>query len=154
MPMARIGAMVLGLIGIIVVFYMFPSLLTSLDDLKEDQYTETFTSVTTAAGVTNASVDLSINLMRDSITNVGTITSSNGNDSPSPESYVTATDTLYIRGLEADSSRNFTITYDYDDLSDYEGLSEFTGLTPLLLIIGALALVLIGVWRTFAGRRH
>ena len=151
--MGRIAGILFALIGIIVVFYMFPSLLTSLDDLKEENYTETFTSVSTGAGVTNASVTLSINLMDDSVTKVDTITSDLGTDNPSPESYVTATDKLYIKGLAESASRNFTITYKIDDLEEYEGMSEFTGLTPLLLIIGALALVLAGVWGIFKGKR-
>lgn len=144
---------ILGIVGIIVVFYMFPSLLTSLDDLKTDEYTETFTNVTTAAGDTNASVTLSLDLYRDSITRVDSITSDNGSDSPSSEGYVDATDALYVKGLAADSSRNLTIIYDIDNLADYEGLSEFSGLTPLLLIIGALGLVLVSVWKTFTSRR-
>ncbi len=146
--MGKMMGIVFGLIGIIIVFYMFPTLLTSLDDMKEAEYTETFSGVTTAAGVTNASVTLSINLMDDSITNVKSITSSIA-ESASPESYVTATDKLYIKSLAPNTSRNLTVTYDIDDLAEYEGLSEFTGLMPLLLIIGALGLVLVGVWRMF-----
>ncbi len=153
--MGKIMGILLGLIGIIIVFYMFPSLLTSLDNLKEESYSETFTNVTTGAGVTNASVTLTINLMDDSITKVETISSDLGEDNPSPERYITATDKLYVKGLAPNTSRNFTIAYKIDDLEEYEGMSEFTGLTPLLLIIGALGLVLVGVWRVFSGRgRH
>jgi hypothetical protein len=140
--MQKMLVVILGIFGIILVFFLFRPMTDELKDFRTDVYTNNYTNVDTGAGVTNASVTLSRELWRENTDEVVSIASNNTNDVPVAEGYVTASQLLYIKGLEANSSRNFTVQYNIDDLEEYSGLSEISGLSPLILFLAFIGVIL------------
>lgn len=150
--MGKIFAVLATLFGVIILFYMFPTFTNSLTDLREDPYAYTFTGVATGAGVTNASLSLMQPLYNDDIQFVVSYTSDNVADNPSTESYVTANDKLYVRGLAANTARNITVVWGVEALAQYTGLSEFTGLLPLLVMVAVIGLIAAVAWFAVKGK--
>lgn len=136
--MNKIFGFILGIIGIIIVFIMLPTMLSSVSDFQTTSYSETESNLATAAGVTTANVTLNLDLFDDDITNVTTISSNNSETGMTAEAYVAATNVLLIGGLDANSTRTLTITYDIDDLESYTGLGEFTRLSPFIIVAFAI----------------
>lgn len=150
--MGKILTAILGLVGIILLFYMFPSMMDSLKEMRTDVYGENFTGVTTAPGITNASVSLTEALWRSKTVEVNSITSTNGGDTPTPEGYVAAGQLLYVKGLAASSTRNLTVQYNVNSLSEYSGLSELSGISPLLIFLGFIGIIFAIIWGAFKSR--
>jgi len=151
--MSKMMTAILGILGIIVVLFMFSPMMDNLKEFRTDVYTDNFTNVATGAGVTNTSVSLNQDLWRANTVEVVSIASNNTNDNPSTESYVSSSLALYIKGLEANSSRNFTVQYNINALEEYSGLSELSGLTPLALFLGFIGVILALILVPFLKRR-
>lgn len=147
--MSKVLAIGFAMVLVVFGFLLFPSLTDSVHDAQTQSYTDTFTSVATAAGVTNASVTLAQTLYNAAIDEVTSITSDNTNDLPSADSFTASTDALKIKSLAANDSRNLTVIYNISDTDDYTGTSSFLNLTPLLVLLGVLAVMAVAVFVVF-----
>lgn len=144
---------VIAIIGVIILFIMFPIVMTSLHSLQTDEYEQIEAGVTTAGGEDSADVVLDKELWDDDIASVVTVSSNiSGDSSASADSYVTVSRTLTVDGLEASQTRTLTLTYEYDALTSHTGMSEFTNLTPLLILLAILGIVFLGVWQGAKGQ--
>ena len=144
---------VMTIIGVVILFIMFPMLMTSIDAFQTAEYTETESGVTTGAGVTTANVTLNKELWQDDEGNVTSITSNITGESPTADSYVTTTKLLTVAGLDVSETRTLIITYEYESLSDtYTGLKEFTRLSPFLIMVAILFVVLGGTYKAFKSK--
>ena len=154
--MQKVLGPVLIIIGLIVMYYMFPSLMVSINQVRSDDFPYSFYSVATAGGVTNATVVLpnGKSLYQSDIGNIETVTSDNVADHPTVQNYAAAGTVLSVQGLAAGSSRNLTVTYLTPALTGYSGLDQFTGITPLLLMIGGLFVIIGGVWASIANHNR
>ena len=134
---------VLTIIGVILVLLMFGLMMGGIKDAQTDSRTDTF-SVTTAPAATTADVVLVADLYNDSILEITGLTSDVSTDNALPDSYVSATRTLTVRGLDDDETRTLTVTYRYDALTgDSASTGSFLGFIPIFVII-AVVLILVG----------
>lgn len=105
--------------------------------------------VATAVGVTTANITLAKDLYQANITNVDSITSTEGTDAAAATSYDEATLALTIAGLAANTSRTLTISYYGEtDQQVMRTIGPFLG----VFIIGGLAVLLI--WSVFEGKKR
>lgn len=100
-----------------------------LTDLREDNHT-----IITAAGTTNATVQLFKSLYDDDTSSVNVI-SHDIDDTPFVYSYNSATRALVITGLAASTTRVIDIVYDVDAVDNSHFTSAITVVTYLWLII-------------------
>jgi hypothetical protein len=134
---------VLTIIGVILVLLMFGLMMGGIKDAQTDSRTDTF-SVTTAPAETTADVVLVADLYNDSILEITGLTSDVSTDNALQDSYVSATRTLTVRGLDDDETRTLTVTYRYDALTgDSASTGSFLGFIPIFVII-AVVLILVG----------
>lgn len=129
-------------IGVIICLLLFGTMIGGITDAQTDERTDTFIS-TTGIGETTDDVVLVSDIFDDNLNNVVSITSNNSDDAPLPDTWVGASNTLTVRGLNADDTRTLTIIYKYDNL-DNEPVQTFFWLIPLLVAV-ALVLVLVAV---------
>jgi len=133
-----------GLIGCMIAFVMFPMVLDGADDIKTDAQTDVLYSST--SGSTTDDVVLTEDLYEDSVNSVSSITSTNGSDTPTAQTYTSATDTLTVAGLAATGTRNLTIAYSADPLSGYTGLSSMVNFGPLIIFLGIIVASVSALW--------
>lgn len=136
------------LIGAVIVILLMAAVMVSVTDFRTDSFQDTF-DVTTGGGETTAPVVLSQDLFNDATYNVSAISSNLTADTPAAASYVTATNTLTVSGLDADLTRRLTVTYRIDGLEDYIGAGVAAGLWPLLIILGVIAIVAGAMYNAF-----
>jgi len=95
--------------------------------------------VTTAAGVTTANVTLSRELFQAALSELITLTSTNGDDTPVGIEYTESTQRLLVAGLDDDSSRTLTINYNAEtDQSVMRIIGPFLGILIFLGVIGKI----------------
>lgn len=145
-----IMAIVMAVIGIMIAFIMFPTVMDSANDAATDPQTDALTS-TTGVGETTDTVTLTQPLYDDSVTNITSITSTNGADTPAASTYASATRILTVSGLAASGTRTFTILYAADATSNYMGLKEMIQISPMMILILIIFAILGGMWVTFSG---
>lgn len=133
----------LTVIGVIIVLAMFGTMLGGINAAETDERTDVFAAVVTGLGETTADVILVADIFDNNILNVTSITSDNVLDAPLPDTYVEGTNTLTVRGLNANDTRGLTIVYEYDALDD-QAVGTLFGLLPLLVVV-AVIMILIGV---------
>lgn len=130
------------IVAVILVLSLFGVMVAGIDDAQTDERVDVFGGVTTGVGETTADVVLVADPWNDDILSIVSIVSSNSSDAPLPDSYVTATNTLTVRGLAASDTRGLTITYDYGSLDEHASqIGTFLGMTPLFITIALIALV-------------
>lgn len=141
----------LGVIGIIIILLLFGTFMGGIKDAQTDERTDTFAAVVTGGGVTTADVELVTDIYDNNILEVTEITSDLGTDSPLPDTYVSATNTLTVRGLTAAQTRTLTVTYRYDSLAgtDAEPTGKFLGFLPIMVIIVCICIAVAGVILAF-----
>jgi len=138
-------AVLLVVIGLV----MAPIVFDAVHDAVCDKTSETF-AVTTATGETTASVVLTNDHYHtDSVTHI-TVTSDNAADSPTAQSYTSATRTLVVGGLVEAATRNLTVQYEVAALTNYPGTEAVATLIPMLYVVGIFLLAGGMVWRSFA----
>ena len=133
-----------GIIGCMIAFVMFPMVLTGADEIQIDDQTDVLSSTT--AGVTTDDVTLTEPLYDDDVTNVTSITSDNGSDAPTADSYATATRVLTVGGLEATGTRSLTILYEADATDGYTGLGSMVKFGPLIIFMGIILAAVGSLW--------
>ena len=148
--MQRLAGAAMVLIFVVVLFSIFPLVLTGTDETLTDPSTETG-NITTGAGVTTGTISLSPALYNDDITSVTGISSSYGSDTPSASSYNGATDILTVGGLAESQTRTITVEYVYEATSDYTGLTSFVRLAPMLLFMAIIGVIIGALWNTLKG---
>lgn len=141
-----------GIIGVMVAFVMFPMVLTGAEEIQIDAQTDVLYSAT--AGSTTDDVILTEALFDDDVTNVNTITSSNGTDTATADSYINATRALTVGGLEATGTRNLTIQYDADATDGYTGLGSMVSFGPLIIFMAILLAGVGSLWSGVQSIRH
>lgn len=133
---------VLAVIGAIIILSLFGTMMVGIKAAQTTARTDNFAAVTTGMGVTEADVVLVTDPYEDDILNVTEITSDNGADAPLPDAYVTGSNTLTVRGLNANDTRDLIVTYAYGNLTGTAAAAgSFLGLMPLL--IGAAAVIIV-----------
>lgn len=140
--MKVVGAIV-AIFGVILLFNFMPNLTDSTHELQTDAATQSFAAVTTGAGETAADVVLTVDPYKDRTTSITSITSDNVLDVDPlvAATYTTATNTLHVTGLVASQSRTLTVNYEIDALTDFTMMGTIVSWTPVLIVIGALAVV-------------
>lgn len=143
---------VLTIIGVVIVLLLFGTMMVGIKDAKTDLRTDSF-AVTTGALETEADVVLVADLYDNSILEVTAITSDELTDNPLPDSYVSNTKALTVRGLAADDSRTLAVTYRYDALTgDSAPTGSFLGFLPIFVIIVCVLLLVGGMIAAFSKR--
>lgn len=122
----------------ILIIVCFSYILEGLHDCRVDEYTQSFTEITTAAGVTSANITLSQTLYDSSVTNVTSISSNLTGDSPSADNYTSVGRTLLVGGLASDTQRTLSVVYEVSD-PDLAGMP----IGPLLIMAGLFLIVII-----------
>ncbi|AAW39851.1 hypothetical protein [Dehalococcoides mccartyi] len=150
--MQKIFGVVIGIIGIAVVFIIFPMVMDSTHDVQTDRYVETEAAVATGAGETSAGVVLTYELYNNVNTSVISITSDEVTDVPVAGTWTQATKTLTVTGLAAEDSRTLTITYEHDALTGFTGMGAFAGIIPLLILVAIISVLVAGIWSSVKGR--
>ena len=128
---------VLGVIGIILVVTLFPTVLTGFMglwdvaaaqvDIQED--------VTTALGVEIGNVTLTQTLLNSEVANVDSITS-NITETPVADNYTSPL--LYLTGLTANETRTLTTTYDYGIRDTFVAFPTVIQIAPVVLFLSML----------------
>ena len=148
----KIGSIVIAIFAVFLLLgYFATPILNGIKGWRTGGTTTQTMTVATAGGVTSANVTLSKDLYQSLVTNIISITSSDGTDTPATGTYTEATKVLEITGLEASTSRTLTLSY-YGETDD----SVMRIIGPFLgfLIIGGLVVLLImGVTHKGGGRR-
>ena len=147
--MNRTVSVVVGFIGVLIAFIMFPMILDSTHDIKTDSITQDFANIETSADTTTATLTLHTTLFEDNIQSVEKVASNNDNDTPVAESYSASGQQLTIAGLTENTTRLLTVDYQIDALTDYSGLSGMAGVAPIILFAGLLVGGGLAIWSGF-----
>lgn len=143
-----------AIIGVIVILILFGTMMTGINTAKTDERTDIFAAVVTGVGETEADVVLVTDIYDDNILNVVQILSDNEDDAPLPDSYLPGSNTLTVRGLNANDTRDLEVTYQYDALTgEAEPTARFLDMLPIFVGIGALMIVVGGIVAVFINRR-
>ena len=102
---------------------------------------------------TTADIVLTYDLYEAGVGNVESITSTEGTDTPTADSYVEATKTLTVGGLIASATRTLTTTYETESMNIYTGLGSIIKVAPLIVFIGLLAGGGYGLFKGVQGMR-
>jgi len=145
----------LAIIAVIMVLFMFGTMLSGIQGAQTDERDDAFAAVATGVGVTEADVELVADLYDEDILNVVDIASDNEDDAPLADSYAALTNTLTVRGLNANDTRTLEVTYQYDAMTgDASIVGSFFDLMPTLVVI-ALVLIIVGAmimgYRSYRG---
>ncbi len=130
---------VLLAIGALIIILLAPSMLASVDDFLTNDH-EAIYDVITAPAATTADV-VFVESLYDSATSRVSISSNVTADAPIAASYVTATKTLTVSGLEADNTHRLTVTYEIDGLDLYPGAGVGAKVWPLFIILGVIGII-------------
>lgn len=135
----------------LLVFFTGETMPSAIYDFRTDEVDETF-AVTTAAGVTTANVTLDNELWNDGVAFASATSNSTG-DSPTIDTYASATQVLTVGGLAANTTRTLTVTYDISGLDDYTAAEGAITKIPVFFILFPVLLgFLVIVW--FFQRSH
>lgn len=137
-----IVAMVVGLMMIVWVF------IPTSEDVLTEEYSEPF-SVTTGAGVTEITEELSYDHFYGDLTSL-TVISDDEDDEPVVMSYDVDEAEVLVAGLEASETRILTIAYVREKHQEFTGVSGFYRIMPFLLVVG---LFIAGLWAIFSAVR-
>lgn len=102
-----------------------PFAFAAIDAAATDDYTQTFSAVTTGAGATSANVTLAQEIYNDHINQVTSVTSNITNDSPSATYYNTVSRALQVGGLEESGERTLSVTFHTDSSTMPTGMEAF-----------------------------
>ena len=140
---------ILAIVGLVVGLMLVATLLPDVvDEAASDPYSENY-NVSTGAGVTNTTEELSYEHYYADLTGLSA-TSDNGNDTPVVMSYDENTYDVVVDGLEASASRVLTVSYVREANQQYTGFSAFLRMIPFICIIG---LVVAALWALFSNIR-
>jgi len=115
-------------------------------DVREDSF-----SVTTGVGETTADVVLVKELYDDDISTV-TALSDNTTDTPTADAYNTGTRALTVGGLQAETSRGLTVSYDVYALTGGGAIDTLISRYDLIWIICLIAFPAVALAAIFVGR--
>jgi hypothetical protein len=87
----------------------------------------------------------------DSATSRVSVSSNVTADAPIASSYVSATKTLTVIGLDADTTHRLTVTYEIDALDLYPGAGVGAKVWPMMLILGVIGIIAGAV---YSATRH
>ena len=136
------------LIGVALVIAMLGTLFSGIGEARTDERDDEL-GASTGVGETETDVVLVGSLYNAAITSVISIISNLESDAPLPDSYISGTRTLTVRGLTADESRILDITY-LVEADIWEASSTFLGLMPFFLVVGCLCLLAGIIWSAFS----
>lgn len=133
---------VLIVFGALLYIICMPFLFNGIHDVRTDEYTQNYTSVTTGAAVTQANVVLSNDLWNDVITSVVSISSNVTGDIPTADNYTALTHTLKVGGLLPATTHSLSVDYEIESIT----LSELPAISGLFLaIVYLMALAVLGL---------
>ena len=138
---------------VLIAFLVFPDMTESIESADSATFEETFTAVATGAGATTAVCDLTQALYRGDIKKVSGIVSDNPNDFPSAYSYDADDKELTVKSLQANTSRNLTISYYAENTGGFVGLNKIFGITPVLILLAILGVAGLAIWWGFFSGR-
>jgi len=145
---------VMGIIAIAIAFVIFPIVLDSTGTiLSHTGDTMEADSATTDGVATTADIVLTYDLYEAAVGNVESVTSSDGADTPTADSYVEATKTLTVGGLAVSTTRTLTTTYEAESMDVYTGLGSIAKVAPLMVFIGLIAGGGFGLYSGVKGMR-
>lgn|GEM_PF-6077625 len=133
---------VVGVLGLILVVTLFPTVLTGfmgLWDVAASQV-DTADNVTTAVAVTTCNVTLTQTLLNSEVANVASITSTIGGDVAVADNYTSPL--LYLTGLTANvtagEGRTLTTTYDYGIRDYFVAFPTVITIAPVVLFLSMI----------------
>ena len=145
-----VGKVFVGILSIFLLLGAFSTpILDGIKNWRTDGLTTQTTVVVTAPGVTTANVTLARDLYQALVTNVDSITSTDGTDAPAASSYTEATLVLLVSGLNDDASRTLTINYYGETDNDVmRVIGPFLG-------VGVIGILAVGmIWAVFEGKKR
>lgn len=125
------------LIAVVIIIMLLPAMLLSLDAFRLDDQVDPFV---VSSGAASANVTLSQDLYGDETRNVS-ISSNVTTDAPIASTYTTATNVLFITGLDSTETHYLTVTYKIEGLSDYWAAGSGSRVIPTLLILGIIVVI-------------
>ena len=142
------------LLGALLLIILSPFAISSVHDARVTTYEESFTSISTAAGVTSTNLTLSLDLFADSISNITSETSNITGDVPSSSNYTSAINRLTVGGLLASNTRTLVIEYEIanpDLAEDIPSMDAILLVVIFLYFIMILGLIAGAIWSYFKG---
>lgn len=134
----------LAVIGVIIILVLFGTMMLGIKTAQTTERDDSFAAVVTGGGVTTANVVLVTDPYENDILNIASIVSDNPLDAPLPDTYVPASNTLTVRGLNAADTRGLVITYSYAALTGAAASTgSFLNMIPIFVAIAAL-LIIVG----------
>lgn len=133
---------VLALIAVVFVWISMPAIGDAVTAYRADTKTQSFNSVATAAGVTNSSQTLQYALYDADVESVIALTSDLSTDNPIAGLYTSASKTLRIDGLTANTSRNLSASYLNGRLDG--STDTFAGIVPFFFL-GLTIIIFLGL---------
>jgi len=115
-------------------------------DVREDSF-----SVTTGVGVTSANVTL-IKALYDDDISTATALSDNTTDTPTVNAYNTVTRALTIGGLQSETTRGVTVSYDVYALTGGGAIDTLISRIDLIWLICLIAFPAVALAAIFVGR--
>lgn len=137
--------------GAILSIIMLPLLFIGLYDARSEQLTQTFSGVSTAAGVYSANITLSKAPWGDDIEGVVEISSNVTSDAPSASAYNEVSKLLTVSGLEQSDTRTLSVVYDISStvLSGLYGIDTFLALFAWFIVFLIFGLICGAVYAFF-----
>lgn len=143
------------IVGVVIILILFGTMMAGIKNAQTDERIDAFAAVTTGVGVTEADVVLVTDIYDNSILNVSGIVSSNALDAPLPDSFTPVSNTLTIRGLNANDTRSLEVVYLYAALTgDAAPAGTFLGMVPIFVGIAIVVIIVgagIAVWTSRRG---
>lgn len=150
--MGKIILIGVALLVVIIAVMFLPDVLTASHEARTDEDIVA-ANITTGAGVTTGTVNLTETLWDSALGSVVSITSTQGSDTPAPQSYDSTNNRVTVSGLTPSLTRVLTLTHEYDATTDFVGLGPLLSmgatLIALVLFIGIPAAL---IWKMFGGR--
>lgn len=144
--MIKLGAIVAAILGMWLLIGPFQPHITAGIQGVRTISTEDVVEVTTGVGETAANATLSRYLLYGDITEVASITSTDGGDVPVAAAWYDSSKYLEVSGLLASTTRDLTINYSAED-------NPWVGPFWAVIIFGGLAgAILWGLWQDLKGK--
>ena len=145
--MGKAMGVAIGIIGIAIMFIVFPIILDGSHTIQTDQVTQVIEGVETGLGVSTATITITEPLYMTRAQDV--VSASGGAGDTITVSTVPSGTVLVIGGLAAEATRDVTVVYEVDALTDYTGLGAIVGIAPLIVFVAILGTAVAGAYFSF-----
>lgn len=135
--------------GATLLIIALPFLFDAFDNAQTDEAEQSFSGVSTGAGVYSANVTLGQELYRDDHQQVSSISSNETLDSPTASAYNSVSRVLTVSGLAESESRTLTVSFLIDSTTLPTGFGTFFTLFRWFLIFTILGMMAGAIYAFF-----